>query len=150
MKRLTLALVIVVLAVMSLGRASAQSPYPQTITLYMPVEYIDEGALKSFERKYNVGVNLQEFESNEEMYENVIKSQAKYDVLVPSDYMVDRLIQEGRLAKLSPDGQMLPNAQYIAAKYLGPEYDPNNEYHMPYMVGTLGILIISGLYRSAH
>lgn len=111
--------------------------YDTSITVYLPIEYVEMGVLRDFERAFNVGVNLKEFESNEEMYNNLVNG-GKYDVLVPSDYMIDRLIQEGLLTKL--DHSLLPNKTYIASQYMGPEYDKDNNYQIPYMVGTLGIL----------
>lgn len=61
-----------------------------------------------------------------------------YDVLVPSDYMIDRLIKEGKIAKL--DKTKVPNIANTATEYLSPVYDTNNDYTVPYMVGTVGIL----------
>ena len=119
------------------ARETTRPSYSSNITIYMPVEYVDIGVLMDFEREFNVGVRLIEFDSNEEMYEESIGS-GEYDVLVPSDYMIDRLIQEGRLAKL--DHNMLPNMAYLSGQYMNPEYDSNNDYHIPYMVGTVGIL----------
>ena len=122
----------------SIGQRFENRPaYSTTITVYMPVEYVEASVLRDFEKTFNVGVILEEFESNEEMYEEVIKTSG-YDILVPSDYMVDRLIQEGCLAKLNHG--KLSNTDYIAQQYMGAEYDRNNDYHIPYMVGTLGIL----------
>ena len=118
-------------------RESPLPSYSTNITVYMPVEYVDMGVIEDFEREFSVGVTLVEFDSNEDMYEQVI-STSKYDVLVPSDYMIDRLIQEGRLTKL--DHGLLPNMSYLSEQYMEPEYDRNNDYHIPYMVGTLGIL----------
>jgi len=114
-----------------------RTTYSTAITVYMPVEYVDIGVLRDFEKEFGVGVILEEFDSNEEMYDEVITA-GGYDVLVPSDYMIDRLIQEGRLAKL--DHSKLPNMSYVANQYMGATYDQGNDYHIPYMVGTLGIL----------
>ena len=115
-----------------------QSTYSDTITIYMPVEYVDTAVLRDFEQEFNVAVVLEEFDSNEEMYDNVMKT-TEYDVLVPSDYMIDRLIQENYLAKL--DKSKLRNAfLYIDDHYLNQAYDQNSDYSIPYMVGTLGIL----------
>ena len=120
--------------------STSESPrpsYTNSITIYMPVEYVDLGVLRDFEREFGVGVTLVEFDSNEEMYEEAIETN-EYDVLVPSDYMIDRLIQEGYLAKLNHD--LLPNMSYLSSQYMSPQYDGNNDYQIPYMVGTLGIL----------
>ena len=72
------------------------------------------------------------------MYNKLSKSNTKYDVLFPSDYMIEKMIDEGMLAKL--DFSNIPNYQYIDEKFKNLDYDPNNEYSVPYMWGTLGIL----------
>ena len=110
----------------------------EVLRVYNATEYIDPSTVADFEREYGVRVEYSEFDSNEAMYDSVTANPGAYDVLVPSDYMVDRLIKEGRLAKIGSDG--IPNIAHIAPDYLSPAYDPGNEYVIPYMVGTLGIL----------
>ena len=89
---------------------------------------------------YKVGkfISPHLFESNESMYKDVSANREKYDVLVPSDYMIDRLIQEGLVEKI--DKSNIKNLSNIAKEYLYPAYDPQNDYVVPYMVGTVGIL----------
>ena len=101
-------------------------------------EYMDMGTVKDFEREYKIHVIYDEFESNESMYEDIVSNPNSYDVLVPSDYMIDRLIKENRLEKINKAN--IPNISNIATEYLNPEYDKNNDYIVPYMTGTLGIL----------
>lgn len=112
--------------------------YTETLRVYNASEYIDETTLADFEREFAVKVEYSEFESNEAMYEAIIAAPNAYDVLVPSDYTIDRLIKEGKLEKL--DKNKVSNIANAAAEYLKPSYDPNNDYVVPYMVGTLGIL----------
>lgn len=112
--------------------------YTQVLRVYNAAEYIDESTIVDFEKEYKVRVEYSEFESNEDMYNKVISNPSKYDVLVPSDYMIDRLIKEDRLAKL--DKSKVSNISNVATEYLAPEYDKNNDYVIPYMTGTLGIL----------
>ena len=85
-----------------------------------------------------IKVNYERFSTNEDMYNKLSKSNTKYDVLFPSDYMIEIMIDEGMLAKL--DFSNIPNYQYIDEKFKNLDYDPNNEYSVPYMWGTLGIL----------
>ena len=132
---------------------STDSPpinYTETLNVYNATEYIDETTLRDFEREYGIKVEYREFESNEEMYAEIIKNPSKYDVLVPSDYMIDRLIKEDKLAKL--DLSKITNMSYISKQYLNPDYDAENNYIIPYMVGTLGILynkrVVSGTVDS--
>lgn len=112
--------------------------YNKVLNVYNAAEYIDETTIIDFEKEYQVRVEYSEFESNEDMYKNVIANESRYDVLVPSDYMIDRLIKEDRLAKL--DKTKVSNISNVATEYLAPEYDKNNDYVIPYMTGTLGIL----------
>ena len=112
--------------------------YKDVLYVYNAAEYIDQSTIMDFEKEYKVRVEYSEFESNESMYEDVSKNPNKYDVLVPSDYMIDRLIKEDKLAKL--DKTKVTNISNVAKEYLAPEYDKNNDYVIPYMTGTLGIL----------
>ncbi|MCL1802655.1 MAG: spermidine/putrescine ABC transporter substrate-binding protein [Eubacteriaceae bacterium] len=112
--------------------------YTSTLRVYNASEYIDESTLRDFEKEYSIKVEYDEFESNEEMYETIKHNPNAYDILVPSDYMVDRLIKEGALAKL--DKSLIPNISHVAEDYISPAYDAGNDYTVPYMVGTLGVL----------
>jgi len=112
--------------------------YKETLKVYNAAEYIDETTIADFEKEFKVKVEYAEFESNEDMYSEVVSDPNAYDVLVPSDYTIDRLIKEGRLARL--ESTKIPNIANVSSEYLKPQYDPNNEYVVPYMVGTLGIL----------
>jgi spermidine/putrescine transport system substrate-binding protein len=112
--------------------------YTETLKVYNAGEYIDKTTIEDFEKEFAIKIDYSEFESNEDMYAEVSRNPNAYDVLVPSDYTIDRLIQEGMLAKL--DKAKVPNIDNIAEEYLNLSYDPDNEYVVPYMVGTLGIL----------
>lgn len=112
--------------------------YIEEISVYNAAEYMDMSTIKDFEKEYKVKVNYKEFESNEAMYADFVKNSSRYDVLVPSDYMIDRLIKENRLEKINKAN--IPNISNIATEYLNPEYDKTNDYIVPYMTGTLGIL----------
>ena len=112
--------------------------YTETIKVYNASEYIDPATVADFEREFAIKVEYDEFESNEDLYDEISADPNAYDVLVPSDYIVDRLIKEGKLAKL--DKSKVPGLAHVAEEYLKPAYDPGNDYVVPYMVGTLGIL----------
>ena len=126
------------MAVALLGSAHGGTGAPPVLRVFNATEYIDRTTIADFEKEFNVQVIYDEFESNEEMYDIIAANPRAYDVLIPSDYTVDRLIQEGRLARIDADA--VPNIAYIAPEYLSPGYDSNNDYVVPYMVGTLGIL----------
>ena len=121
-----------------LDEKNEQIDYQEEINVYNAAEYMDMSTVKDFERQYKIKVNYKEFESNESLYTDISKNLNSYDVLVPSDYMIDRLIKEGMVEKF--DKANIPNLSNIASEYLNPEYDKLNEYVVPYMVGTVGIL----------
>ena len=112
--------------------------YVGELRVYNAAEYMDMSTVKDFEREYKIKVIYDEFESNESLYNDIVKDASSYDVLVPSDYMIDRLIKEGRVEKL--DKSKVTNISNVAEEYLNPVYDIGNEYSIPYMVGTVGIL----------
>ena len=101
-------------------------------------EYIDESLIDEFEQKTGITVNYQTAESNEALYSLIEMGGADFDVIVPSDYMVARLIDEGLLAELDYDN--IPNYALIGDQYKGLSYDPENKYTVPYTWGTLGII----------
>ncbi len=110
-----------------------------TLNIYNWEDYIDESVLDEFEKEYpNIKINYERFVTNEDMYNKITKSNAEYDLLFPSDYMIEKMVREGLLAKI--DFNNIPNYQYIDSKFKNLDYDPNNEYSVPYMWGTLGIL----------
>lgn len=100
-------------------------------------ENIGDGVLEEFEEKYGIHVNQEVYDSPEEMYNKVSAGAVQYDVIVSIDYLVQRMIQEGRLEKINFDN--VPNMSMIADDHLGKTFDPNNEYSVPYMSGTIGI-----------
>ncbi len=110
----------------------------KSITVYNWGDYIDESVTKDFEKKYGIHVTYETFATNEDMYVKLKAGGIHYDVIFPSDYMVARLIREGMLQKI--DLKKIPNYKYIGEEYKDLAYDPDNEYSVPYMWGTVGIL----------
>ena len=108
------------------------------LKVYNAGKYIDPTVIEEFEELYNCKVVYDEFDSNESMYVQIANNTYTYDIVVPSDYYIDRLIQEGRAEKL--DKSRIPNAANLDGQYLNPVYDQGNNYSIPYMVGTIGIL----------
>lgn len=108
------------------------------LKVYNAGKYIDTAVLEEFEELYNCKVIYDEFDSNESMYVQIANNTYTYDIVVPSDYYIDRLIQEGRAEKL--DKSLIPNMNNMDTQYLNPVYDKGNVYSVPYMVGTVGIL----------
>jgi spermidine/putrescine transport system substrate-binding protein len=110
-----------------------------TIYVYNVGDYIDEEVIKLFQKEYpEINVNYETFYTNEEMHAKVKAGRTNYDVVFPSDYMVERMIDEDMLLKINFDN--IPNYKNIAKEFRGLSYDPNAEYSVPYMWGTMGIL----------
>ena len=115
-----------------------------SINVYNWGEYIangDDGCMDvnaEFEKLTGITVNYTLFDTNESMYAKIKSGSSNYDVIFPSDYMVSRMIQEEMLQKL--DFSLLPNFQYIDDRFVNPEYDPQNEYSVPYTWGTVGLI----------
>ena len=101
-------------------------------------EYIDESLITEFEEQTGIRVNYQTAESNEALYSLIKMGGADFDVIVPSDYMIARLIEEDMLAEL--DYSHIPNFDLIDDTYKNLSYDPENKYTVPYAWGTLGII----------
>ncbi len=110
-----------------------------TLKVFLPGEYINKDVVKSFEKTYGVRVVLELFDSNEMMYTK-LQSGSKYDLLIPSDYMVERLINEGALAKLDP--LKIPNAANLSSDIPYGEYEDYKmqDYGIPYFWGSVGIV----------
>ena len=108
----------------------------QVLHIYMPGEYLGENTISNFEKQTGAQVVVDEFDSNEQMYIKVANGD-KYDLLIPSDYMIERLMQEDRLQPL--DQSKLTCWDDILKDCTNLAYDPGNVYSVPYMWGTVGI-----------
>ncbi len=124
-----------VAAVVFLSHATGSRP---VVNVCSWGEYIDEALIEQFEERTGIRVNYQTAESNEALYSLLKSGGADYDVVVPSDYMIGRLIEEDMLEKL--DYSQIPNFSEIDSRFQNLSYDPANEYTVPYAWGTLGII----------
>ena len=117
--------------------------FRSTINVYNWGEYIANGTDGSldvneeFTRRTGIRVNYTTFDSNESLYSKLVGGGADYDVIIPSDYMVSKLIHENMLAEL--DFSNIPNYQYIDEDFRNAEYDPENRYSVPYTWGVVGL-----------
>lgn len=117
---------------------TSDRPYEgQTLHIYNWGEYTGENIIGDFEEETGATVVMENFDSNEQMYIKVANGES-YDLLVPSDYMIQRLIEEGLLQKL--DKSKLDCMDKLADAVKGLPYDPNNDYSVPYFWGTVGIV----------
>lgn len=103
-------------------------------------KYFDPDALAQFEEETGIKVTYDEYETNEVMYPIIANGAAQYDLVCPSDYMVQRMISEGMLEKINFDN--VPNIKYVDQVYqdAAKGFDSANEYSVPYLWGTVGIL----------
>lgn len=114
-----------------------------TINVYNWGEYISDGAEdsldvnKQFTKETGIKVNYTTYATNEELYAKLKAGGSDYDVIIPSDYMIGKLANEGMLETLNYEN--IPNYQYIDSKFKGLEYDPEEKYTVPYTWGTVGI-----------
>lgn len=119
-------------------KGGADRPFEgQTLHLYIWGEYIGENIIGDFEEETGATVVMENFDLNEQMYIKVANGES-YDILVPSDYMIERLIQEDLLQKL--DHSKLDCMDKLSDAVRGLPYDPDNDYSVPYFWGTVGIV----------
>lgn len=115
-----------------------------TLNVYNWGEYISDGSDDTldvnaeFEKRYGITVIYSNYESNENMYNKLSSGGANYDVIIPSDYMIARLVEEDMLEEL--DFSNIPNYKYILDKYKDLYYDPENKFSVPYTVGMVGLI----------
>ena len=124
-----------------------------TLNVYNWGEYISNGSDESvdvvaaFEQLTGIQVNYTTFDSNESMYAKLKSGAANYDVIIPSDYMVAKMISEGMLLPL--DYSNIPNFAFIDEEYRNADYDPENAYTVPYMLCTTGIIYNTTMVEQA-
>lgn len=126
--------VLLLLALMLPLCASAQ----EVVNVFNWEDYIDESVLQQFEQETGIHVNYMRFTTNEDMMVQVEANPGAFDVVFPSDYMVERMLNKGLLAEINYDN--IPNAKYILENLRDPDYDPQGKHSVPYMWGTVGIL----------
>ena len=114
------------------------------INVYNWGEYISDGSEgtldvnKEFEKETGIKINYTTYDSNENMYNKIKGGGANYDIIIPSDYMIERMINEELLEKINFDN--IPNYSNILPEYKNLYFDPNNEYSVPYNVGMVGLV----------
>lgn len=135
MKRFLAVVLICVLLCMGLTSCGEKKP---TLKIYNAGEYIDKNLLNDFEKEFNCDIIYDTFDSNESMYTKLSSGEV-YDILVPSDYMIERLIKENYLQPI--DKTKIPNMNNLIEKVLiNDSYDEGHIYSVPYFWGNVGIL----------
>ncbi|MGE4274258.1 MAG: PotD/PotF family extracellular solute-binding protein [Desulfitobacterium sp.] len=128
----------VLLVGMVLGLAGCGGSSQEKLYVYNWGDYIDESVLADFEKANNVDVIYEQFATNEEMYVKIKAGTAKYDVAIPSDYMISKMIKEDMLHTI--DMNAIPNYAKIDDRFKNLAFDAKNQYSVPYMWGTVGII----------
>ena len=124
-----------VLGMLLVGCSSKSS---ESITFFNYGANIDDETLKQFEEEYGIKVKMDEFDDMETMYLKLAGSDVKYDVVLVSDALMPRMIEEGLLQEINKDH--IPNLSQMDEEYLNLSMDPENKYSVPYMFGTIGII----------
>ncbi len=143
MKKVVAVLLTVMLLLTGCGGSSVSSEEAiakygsDTLKVYNVGEYIDTMIISDFEHEYGVKIVYEVFDSNEMMYTK-LQSGDSYDILVPSDYMIQRLISEGALQQL--DLSLIPNIENLTDEVKNLPFDPDNTYSVPYFWGSVGIV----------
>lgn len=137
---ISLSLVPVVFLVVLFGYYSTKTTSTGSLKVYNWGEYMDSQVLELFEKETGISVTYDEYETNESMYPIIAKGAADYDLICPSDYMIQKMSDEGLLEPIN--WSRIPNAKNIDDQYFefARGYDENNTYSMPYLWGTVGIL----------
>lgn len=144
MKRFISLIIAALIIVSSAAVMSSCSSYEGEINVYNWGDYIAEGSdgnidtIAKFEKEYNIKVNYTTYDTNEELYNLLSSSNTSYDVIIPSDYMVEKLKDEGLLQKL--DMKKIPNADGIMDNLKKPVYDSTGEYSVPYSWNVTGFV----------
>lgn len=138
--KLLSALSIVIVLTVSLfsGCSKASDPNTKVLNLYNWGDYIDPSLIDKFEKETGIKVNYSTYDTNEIMYAKIKDGSSNYDLVIPSDYMIEKMIKENLVEKI--DFNNIPNYKYIGKDFKHLSYDPKDEYSVPYMWGTIGIV----------
>lgn len=131
-----IALILIVVSMMILTVACGDNK--PTINVYNWGDYIDTDIFKVFTEETGIKVSYDTFATNEDLYVKLKQGGSAYDVIFPSDYMIERMIREDLLIKI--DKNNIPNISKVDPDFVNLDYDLNNDYSVPYMWGTVGII----------
>lgn len=113
------------------------------LNVYNWGDYIDEDIFETFEEETGIEINYETYATNEEMYTKIKKGGTQYDIAIPSDYMIEKMIKEDLLEPI--DLSKIPNYANIDNRFKGLDFDPENKYSVPYFWGTVGIIYNTNL-----
>ena len=154
MKRfLCMALSVLIMCGTAVLFASCEKNYDGEVNVFNWGEYISVGddggrnVIQEFEDEFNIKVNYMEYETNEELYNLLKSSNSNYDVVIPSDYMIEKLIDEKLIQKL--DYSKIPNSKKIMKRFQNMSFDPKNEYTVPYTWNVTGLVYNKTMVKTA-
>lgn len=130
-------ILILFLGVRQLEKASGLAG-ADTVTIYNWGDYIDPALIKAFEKETGYKVNYETFDSNEAMFTKIQQGGTAYDITIPSEYMIQKMMKEKMLLPI--DHSKLKGLENLDARFLDQSFDPKNTYSIPYFWGTLGII----------
>lgn len=132
------AFILLIVVVVGVVGCNTPSEDEKVVNVYNWGDYIDKDILNDFEEEYGIRVNYETYPTNEDLYVKISQGTSSYDVIFPSDYMVERMVVEDLIQPI--DLEQIPNFENIDDNFKDLSFDPNNEYSVPYTWGTLGIL----------
>ncbi|MBN8710124.1 MAG: spermidine/putrescine ABC transporter substrate-binding protein [Verrucomicrobia bacterium] len=129
--------------------AAAATPAPQAeekkLNIFCWSEYIPQDVIDAFSKETGIQVSVENYASNEEMLAKLLAGGGSYDLIQPSEYAIEGLIAENLLVPI--DHALIPNLKNIAPEFLNMSFDPGNKYTVPYMAGTVGIVVNTELVK---
>ncbi|MDR1643247.1 MAG: ABC transporter substrate-binding protein [Clostridiales bacterium] len=131
-------LIVSCLLLLATGCSAGGAKENLELNVYNWGEYIDLSILDTFSEETGITVNYDTYANNEDMYAKLKSGGSSYDIAIPSDYMIERMIREDMLLPLNLEN--IPNFKNIDQRFKSLDYDPGSAYSIPYMWGTLGIL----------
>ncbi len=111
----------------------------KTLNIFCWSEYVPEEIIETFSKESGIKVSVENYSSNEEMLAKLLAGGGSYDLIQPSEYVVEGLIKENLLAPI--DHGAIPNMKNIAPEFRNMSFDPGNKFSIPYMAGTVGIVV---------
>ncbi|MFS1663785.1 ABC transporter substrate-binding protein [Streptococcus sp. zg-JUN1979] len=131
-------ILVLVLATSIMQQQTSTTKQADKLVIYNWGDYLDPDLLSRFTKETGIEVQYETFDSNEAMYTKIKQGGTTYDIAVPSDYMIDKMIKENLLVKL--DKKRITGLSHISDEFLGKTFDSNNDYSIPYFWGTVGIV----------
>lgn len=137
-KRLVSLSCVLLLSLGLISGCSKEENSSKVINVFNCADYIDEDLISKFEEETGYTVNYSTYDTNENMYSKLTSGSTSYDLVFPSDYMIEKMISEDLAAEINYDN--IPNYKYIGDEFKNLSFDPENKYSVPYMWGTIGII----------